>query len=109
MQSLETIGQLIRRLRTERDLPLRKIAAELDVDASTLSKIERGNRYPSEDLVRRFAEMYELPERDLLIHYYSERIAANLYQKDFCLEILKVAEQKIEYIRQKNLVQKKLF
>jgi len=109
MHSLETIGQLIRRLRTERDLPLRKVAANLDIDASTLSKIERGNRYPSEDLVLRVGKMFELPERELMIQYYSEKIAANLYQKDFCQEVLKAAEHKIEYIRQKNLVQKKLF
>jgi len=38
----ETFGEYIRRLREEMNLPLRKVAAQLDVDTSTLSKIERG-------------------------------------------------------------------
>jgi len=40
----ETFGEYIRRLREEKKLPLRKVAAQLDIDTSTLSKVERGDR-----------------------------------------------------------------
>lgn len=109
MQMLETIGQLVRRLREEQGLPLRKIAARLDLDPSTLSKIERGDRFPGKELVIRIAQAFDIKERELLILYYSEKIANDLYREDFCTEVLEVAEQKIEYIRQKNAVQKNLF
>ena len=33
----ETFGEYIRRLREEKNLPLRKVAAQLDIDTSTLS------------------------------------------------------------------------
>jgi len=36
-----SFGEYIHQLREERNLPLRKIAAELDIDTSTLSKIEK--------------------------------------------------------------------
>ena len=59
MQNLETLGELIKRLRQEQKLPLRKIAAAIDLDASTLSKIERGERYPSKELLERIAAVFK--------------------------------------------------
>ena len=38
----KSFGELIRELRENEGLPLRKVAAFIDIDASTLSKIERG-------------------------------------------------------------------
>lgn len=109
MQTLETIGQLVRRLRKEQGLPLRKIAARLDLDPSTLSKIERGDRFPTKDLISKIAQAFGMDERELLILYHSEKIANDLYREDYCIEVLEVAEQRIEYIRQKKTVQKDLF
>jgi len=109
MQTLETIGQLVRRLRKEQGLPLRKIAAKLDLDPSTLSKIERGDRFPGKDLIKRIAQAFDIDERELLILCHSEKIANDLYREDYCIEVLEVAEQRIAYIRQKNTAQKKLF
>ena len=39
-----TFGDYIRKRREEIELPLRKVAAHLDIDTSTLSKVERGER-----------------------------------------------------------------
>ena len=36
---MKSFGEYIRRVREERDLPLRKVAAALDIDTSILSKI----------------------------------------------------------------------
>ncbi len=44
MQNKETFGELIRKLRERNGLPIRKVAAHLDIDPSTLSKIERDER-----------------------------------------------------------------
>ena len=40
----ETFGEYIRSLRNERGLPIRKVAAFLDIDQSSFSKIERSER-----------------------------------------------------------------
>lgn len=40
--SKETIGDKLRKLREENEMPLRKVAALLDIDVSILSKMERG-------------------------------------------------------------------
>ena len=40
----KTFGEIIREGREHEGLPLRKVAAFIDIDPSTLSKIERGER-----------------------------------------------------------------
>mgnify|MGYP000850965251 FL=1 len=40
----ENMGDYIRQLREQAEMPLRKLAALLDIDQSTLSKLERGER-----------------------------------------------------------------
>ena len=40
----QTFGEYIRELRENNKMPLRKLAALLDIDQSTLSKIERNER-----------------------------------------------------------------
>ncbi|MGB8375960.1 MAG: helix-turn-helix transcriptional regulator, partial [Salegentibacter sp.] len=44
MNLQKSFGEHLRSLREIQDLTLRRIAAKLDMDQSTLSKIERGER-----------------------------------------------------------------
>ena len=38
------VGEQIRKLRTEQNLLLRRLASQLDVDTTIISKVERGDR-----------------------------------------------------------------
>ena len=48
---METFGEYIRVLREEHEMPLMKLVAFIDIDQSTLSKIERNERHPVKDMV----------------------------------------------------------
>lgn len=79
-------------------LPLRKVAAELDVDQSILSKIERGERKASKDQIIQIAKIFQVDERDLLINYLSDRVLYDLVGEELASDALKVAEKKIKYL-----------
>ena len=49
--SIQTTGEIIRHLREKKELPLRKIAALLDIDTSFYSKIERNERKDRKSVV----------------------------------------------------------
>jgi transcriptional regulator with XRE-family HTH domain len=49
------LGQEIRRLRLQAGIPLRGLAASLDISAAHLSDIEHNRRRPSEELLRKIA------------------------------------------------------
>lgn len=102
---METFGQYIRQLREKNKMPLRKLAAHLDIDQSTLSKIERNDRQPTRGIVPIIAEVFGLSYKELKIKFLSEKITYELSQEDLGLEALKVAEEQIKYIRLENAKQ----
>ena len=48
---MRNLGETIRELREDKELPLRTVAAFLDIDQAILSKIERGQRKPTREQV----------------------------------------------------------
>lgn len=100
MQNLDSIGNQIRKLREEADMPLRKLAALLDIDQSTLSKIERDERKINPELLDKVSDIFNIKIEDLKIAYYSDAVAYQISDIESFSKILRVAEKKVEYIRQ---------
>lgn len=73
----ETFGEYIRRLREERNLPLRKVAAQLDVDTSTLSKVERGERPISINYLKPLSQILKTDCKELQVRFLVDSINAN--------------------------------
>jgi transcriptional regulator with XRE-family HTH domain len=67
-------GALISAQRKLKNLPLRKVAAALDIDTSTLSKIEKGERPANSKMIPVIAELFGLDFRELQIRYLSQKI-----------------------------------
>ena len=94
----QSFGEYVRQLREENKMPLRKLAARLDIDQSTLSKIERNERKAVSSMIPILAETFELDYKKLKVRFLSDNIVNYLSQEDFQIEVLKVAEKKIEYL-----------
>lgn len=99
---LTTFGEFIRKLREESNLPLRKVAHELDIDQSQLAKIERDERQPSKEIIKRIAKFFNQDEHQLTITFLSDMIAYQIKDEEDGLEALKVAEKKVRYIKTKT-------
>ncbi len=100
---MESIGELIRRLRENKGEPLRKVAAYLDVDQAVLSKIERGKRKANREQVVKLSKYFGEDEKKMLIVYLSDRILYEVQDENYAKEALKVAEERIEYKAFKTL------
>jgi HTH-type transcriptional regulator, competence development regulator len=61
------VGDLLRRMRTEKGRSLRGAAEDLGVDPSYLSKVERGQKPLPESLRRRVTDYYEADDEQLLV------------------------------------------
>ncbi|PKD43740.1 helix-turn-helix domain-containing protein [Rhodohalobacter barkolensis] len=105
MKFKSTFGAVIREMRKQRNLPIRKVAAVLDIDPSTLSKIERNERSANKVMVLKLAELFEIDSDELLVSFLSDKIANELFEEENTEEVLKVAEEKIEYLKSKNIKQ----
>ena len=95
--STETIGEKLRHIREEKELPLRKVAALLDIDVAILSKMERGERKITKEVVLKLAEIYDYSKDELMISYLSDKILYAIQDEILGMEALKVAEEKAKY------------
>ncbi|MFN8416898.1 MAG: helix-turn-helix transcriptional regulator [Cytophagaceae bacterium] len=99
----ETFGEYIKRLRTENELTLTQLAAKLDLDSANLSKIENNKREFDEKRLELLANVFNLDINKLRTEYFSDMIAKKIYENNCDSETLILAEQKVEYLKSKNL------
>jgi HTH-type transcriptional regulator, competence development regulator len=78
---------------------LRKVAANIEIDPSLLAKIERNQRQPTKHLIKNIADFFEVNEKELLEEFLSDQIAYKILDEEADLNILKVAEEKVAYIK----------
>lgn len=96
---METIGQILRNKRQELGLLLRQVSAYIDIDQAILSKIERNERKPTKDMLEKLSEILKLDKDELMIQYFSDKIAYEMANEDCASKVLKVAEKKIKYLK----------
>lgn len=99
----ETFGEFIKRLRTENELTLTQLAAKLDLDSANLSKIENNKREFDEKRLELLANVFSLELAQLRTEFFSDIIAKKIYETNCDSETLILAEQKVEYLKSKNL------
>jgi transcriptional regulator with XRE-family HTH domain len=97
--STETLGEKLRQIREKNELPLRKVAALLDIDVAILSKMERGERKLSKEVVLKLADSYKYNPEELLVLFLSEKIMYEIQDEDLGEKALKVAEKKVKYLK----------
>jgi HTH-type transcriptional regulator, competence development regulator len=99
---MKSLGEKLRELREAKGLLLREVAAQLEIDPSLLSKIERGDKRPTREQVVTMAKMYKANEKELMVSYLSERVIYQVEDEDLAIEALKVAEEMIKYKKSKR-------
>jgi len=102
---MDNFGQYIKQLRTEKGLTQTQLAAKLDLDTGGLSKIENGKKKLKETQLPKLAEIFEIEIDKIKEQYFSDKIAEVIYQNNVTETVLKVAEQKVKYLKSKNVKQ----
>lgn len=100
---MDSLGETIRKRREDKELPLRIVAAYLDIDQAILSKIERGQRNASREQLVKLARFFKINETDLLVSWLSDKLVYEVANEDVALKALKVAEEKVKYQKMKKL------
>ena len=91
------LGEILRELRKEKGLPLRKVAAQLDIDVAILSKMERGERKLTREIVVKLANIYQHDPELLMIRFLSEKVINEIGDEELAGQALKAAEPEVAY------------
>ena len=95
---MSTVGRKLRMLRENAGLSLRKVAVLVDIDVALLSKMERGERKFSKELIIRLADIYKVKRDELIVDFLSEKVIYELQDEELGIQALKIAEKELEYL-----------
>ena len=87
MKSIK-FGSFIKAIRESKSIPQRIVAHKLDIDTSTLSKIELGERQVNIEMIIGLAEVLDLDFKTLQIKYISEKLLSEYTGQPFFKEAL---------------------
>lgn len=96
----KNFGITIRKIREQKGLLLRQVAAVLETDTALISKIERGERKATKEQVVRFAKLLEVGTDDLMIIWLSDKILDILREEPLAFKALKDLEKRLKHIQQ---------
>jgi transcriptional regulator with XRE-family HTH domain len=80
---MNSFGEYLRGKREQLALPLRKVAAELDIDTSILSKIERNERAATKEMLPILSQVLAIPEKELEVEFIKSTILSQFGELNY--------------------------
>ena len=99
IKKTKSFGEHLRTLRENASLTLKLVADEIEIDTSLLAKIERNERQPTKHIIKQVAKYFKVDEKELQNNFLSDQIAYKILDEEADLSILKVAEEKVKYLK----------
>jgi len=97
IKAMNKFGEVIRQRREEKELLLRHVAAQLDIDTAMLSKVERGERNAKREHVILLSKILEIDNKELLTLWLADRVYEVIEDEEVGLNALRVAEKEANY------------
>jgi transcriptional regulator with XRE-family HTH domain len=94
MKDKSSFGEFIRKLRLERDEPLRVVAAAVGIDSTLLSKLEHGDRFPTEVQISKVAKFFRVPERELKGRVIADKVTSEYDDDDAALHAAHILKER---------------
>jgi|SRR5690606_15891650 len=104
----QAIGEYLRELRKAEGLTLTQMGAKLGMDSGALSKVENGKKFLDSGYLPVIAGTFNLDLDTLKSEFFAEKIAYELIENSCNEETLRLAEEKVRYIKTKSAKQTKL-
>ena len=99
MNKIKSFGEQLRRIREEAGLTLKFVSEQIEIDTSLLAKIERNERKPTKNIIKKVADYFKVSEDDLRKDFLSDVIAYKILDEEADVSILKAAEEKLMYLK----------
>ena len=99
IKKTESFGEHLRTLREDAGQTLKTVAEHIEIDTSLLAKIERNERQPTKQIIKQVAKYFKVDEKELHSEFLSDQIAYKILDEEADLAILKIAEEKVIYLK----------
>ncbi len=102
IKKTKSFGEHLRHLREETGLTLKFLSEQISIDTSLLAKIERNERQATKEQIKLVAKFFNYNVQLLIEENLSDQLAYKIIESDADINILKVAEEKIKYLKKKK-------
>lgn len=92
-------GSYLKTLRQEHQLTLREVAATIDIDQSSLSKIEKGKMIAPQHIIKAASTVFDVSYRELQVHFLQDKWLQIYDRVPYALEAL---EEALDRLRTKQ-------
>jgi len=94
----------LKKIREQKNIPQRIVAHRLDIDTSTLSKIELGERQVTINMIVGLAEVLAIDYKELQVKYISEKIIDEFGDQPYLGDALRntLNNTKLKYGRERS-------
>jgi DNA (cytosine-5)-methyltransferase 1 len=92
-----TFGEYIRKRRIELGFPLREVASHVNIDVSTLGKIEKNERYLNMEYLDGLCQILQTEKNILLNYHLSTKIVEELKGYSGYKDVLRIADEQLSY------------
>ena len=94
---MPSFGETIRTLRLQQNVPLRVVAAAVEIDSTLLSRLELGERFPTDEQIKRFADYFQLPREELTAQVIADRIIAAYGAEEVTARAADLVRERLSY------------
>ncbi len=103
LQKKSELGIFLREIRKERNETLHQVSQGTDIDSPMLSKIERGERLPTTEQIKRIAKHFNVSENILRSKFAAEKILRDYGLNEVTLDAISIVKEEIvKYIKKKS-------
>ena len=101
-QKKSELGIFLKEIRKERNETLHQVSKATDIDSPMLSKIERGERLPTSEQIKKIAMHFKVSENILRSKYTAEKILRDYGLNEVTLNAISIVKEEIvKYIKTK--------
>lgn len=98
-----SFGKQIKELRQSKAKLVRKVAADLDIDQSVLSKLENGLLFPNATLIEKIAKYYHVSLDELKTLLYADKIMSQYATYPHADKVINLVRERLaEYHTESN-------
>ncbi|PRP68276.1 helix-turn-helix domain-containing protein [Nonlabens agnitus] len=96
---MNKFGDLIRSKREEKEMLLRHLSAELDIDTAMLSKIERGEKIAKREHIEPLAKLFKIDYDELFSRWLADQVFQLVENEGQALKALKIVQKELKTLK----------
>lgn len=101
---MKNLTVLLKEGRANKGLKIKDVVMATNIDQAIISKIEKGDRMPTEVQLKALVSLYQLDVKNTRTQWLAEKVAKIIRYEPTALEVLSVAESRVEYLRSKEVL-----